>query len=252
MQLIDNTNEPPLNQNILLEKLNELRLDNPKNLIFSSININFVRNKFDSLQEIVMGKVDILIVAETKIDASFPTAQFSVEGYHKPYRLDVSEKSGGISVYINSSIPSRQLHCGNLNLSIQAVPFQINLSKDKWLVIPVYRPPSQNSLDNSFLNELDKMINYFSVSYDNHIIAGDINLEPSTGLLKLFMNNNALYSLIKVNTSFEGKGTCIDLILTNRKYAFKNNNTFETGLSDHDHMIYTMLKSTFEKPGHSN
>ena len=37
-----------------------------------------------------MGKVDILIVAETKIDASFPTAQFSAEGHHKPYRLDVS------------------------------------------------------------------------------------------------------------------------------------------------------------------
>ena len=46
-----------------------------------------------------MGKVDILIVAETKIDASFPTAQFSAEGYHKPYRLDVSEKSGGFSLY---------------------------------------------------------------------------------------------------------------------------------------------------------
>ena len=74
MQLIDNTNEPPLNQNILLEKLKEFRLDNPKNLIFSYININFVRNKFDFLQEIVMGKVDILIVAETKIDVSFPTA----------------------------------------------------------------------------------------------------------------------------------------------------------------------------------
>ena len=57
-----------------------------------------------------MGKVDILIVPETKIDASFPTAQFSAEGYHKPNRLDVSEKSGGILVYINSSRPSRQLH----------------------------------------------------------------------------------------------------------------------------------------------
>ena len=82
-----------------------------------------------------MGKVDILIVAETKIDASFPTAQFSVEGYHKPYRLDVSEKSGSISVSINFSIPSKQLHCGNLNLSIQAVSFEINLRKYKWLVI---------------------------------------------------------------------------------------------------------------------
>ena len=98
----DSTNQSSLNQNIPLEKLKELRLDNPKNLTFSYLNINSVRNKFDSLQEIVMGKVDTLIVAETKIDASFPTAQFSAEGYHKPYRLDVSEKTGGILVYVNS------------------------------------------------------------------------------------------------------------------------------------------------------
>ena len=72
--ITDSTNQPSLDQNIPLEKLNELRLDNPKNLTFSYLNINSVRNKFDSLQEIVMGKVDILIVAETKIDASFPIA----------------------------------------------------------------------------------------------------------------------------------------------------------------------------------
>ena len=71
--ITDSLNQPSLNQNIPSEKLKELRLDNPKNLTFSYLNINSVRNKFDSLQEIVMGKVDILIVAETKIDASFPT-----------------------------------------------------------------------------------------------------------------------------------------------------------------------------------
>ena len=193
-----------------------------------------------------MGKVDILIAAETKIDSSFLTAQFSTEGYHKPYRLDVSQKkSGGILVHANSSMPSRQLHCGNLNLSIQADSFEKNLRMDKWLVISVYRPPSQKS--EYFLNELDKMSDYFSVSYDNHVIMGDFNLEPSTVLLKHFMNKNAFYNLIKVSTSFKGKGTCIDLILTNRKYSFKNTNTFGTGLSDHHHMIYTMLKPTFKK-----
>ena len=31
-----------------------------------------------------MGKVDIFIVAETKIDTSFLTAQFLAEGYHEP------------------------------------------------------------------------------------------------------------------------------------------------------------------------
>ena len=157
----------------------------------------------------------------------------------------MSEKSDGILVYINSSIPSRQLHCRNLNLSIEVVPFEINLRKDKWLVISVYRPPSQNS--EYLLYELDEMIDYFSVSYNNHVVISDLNLEPSTGLLKNIMNNNALYNLIRVDRCFKGKGTCIDLILTNRKYSFKNTNTFERGLSDHHHMIYTMLKSTFEK-----
>ena len=95
---------------------------------------------------------------------------------------------------------------------------KVTWRKVKWLVISVYRPPSQNS--EYFLNELDKMIDYSSVSYGNHVIIGDFNLEPSTGLLKNFMNSNALYNLIKVDTCFKGKGTCIDLILTNRKYSF--------------------------------
>ena len=91
------------------------------------------------------------------------------------------------------------------------------------------------------------MIDYISVSYDNHVIKGDFNLETSTRLLKHLMNSNALYNLIKVNTCFKGNRTCIYLILTNWKYSFKNTNTSETGLSDHQHMIYTMIKSTFEK-----
>ena len=131
----------------------------------------------------------------------------------------MSEKSGGILVYKNFSISSIQLHCGNLNLSMQEVPFEINWRKDKWLVISVYRPPSKNN--EYFFNELDKMIYYFSVSYDNHVIICDFNLEPRNRLLKCFMNSNALYNLIKMNTCFKGKGTCIDLILTNRKYSFR-------------------------------
>ena len=126
-----------------------------------------------------------------------------------------------------------------MNLSIPEVPFEINLRKDKWLVISVDRPPSQNS--EYLLYELDKMIDYSSVSYDNHVIIGEFNLQPSTGLLKNFMNSNALRNLIKVDLCFKGKGTCIDLILANQKYYFN------IILADHDYMIYTMLKSTSEK-----
>ena len=39
----------------------------------------------------------------------------------------------------------------------------------------------------------------------------------------------------------------MDLIRTNRKYCFKNTSSFETGISDHHHLIYSILKATFEK-----
>ena len=59
-------------------------------------------------------------------------------------RINISEKSGGILVYIKLNIPTRQLNCGMLSKSIQAVPFEINMRKEKWLVISMYRPPLQN------------------------------------------------------------------------------------------------------------
>ena len=60
---------------------------------FSYLNINSIRNKFDNLKLIIDEHVDILCVAETKIDNSFPTAQFSWPGYHKPHRLDIYQIS---------------------------------------------------------------------------------------------------------------------------------------------------------------
>ena len=42
-------------------------------------------------------------------------------------------------------------------------------------------------------------------------------------------------------------GKCIDLIISNRKYSFQHTGTVDTGLSDHHHLIYSMLKTRFVK-----
>ena len=39
--------------------------------------------------------------------------------------------------------------------------------------------------------------------------------------------------------------SCIDLVLTNRKYCFKNTSSYETGISDHHHLIFSIMKTTF-------
>ena len=76
---------------------------------------------------------------------------------------------------------------------------------------------------------------------------GDFNLESHEKRLGYFLNSNNLVNLVKTNTCFKGSGSCIDLILTNRKYSFKNTTSYETGLSDHHNMILTMFKTTFQQ-----
>ena len=50
-------------------------------VIFSHLNINPIRNKFENLEEVVSNHVDILVITETKIDKSFRTAEFMIEGF---------------------------------------------------------------------------------------------------------------------------------------------------------------------------
>ena len=91
------------------------------------------------------------------------------------------------------------------------------------------------------------MQDFYFNHYDNKVILGDFNLKPTDPLLMTFLNEHDLINLIKNNTCFEGEGSCIDLILTNRKFSFKTSTSFETGLSDHHHLTYSKLKTTFHK-----
>ena len=89
----------------------DLRCKNPSNLNFAYLNNNSVRNKFEDLIELSNENVDIFTIAETKLDGSFPTAQFEIKGYYSPFCLDITNKSGDLLVYMKSSIPSRKLLC---------------------------------------------------------------------------------------------------------------------------------------------
>ena len=128
---------------------------------------------------------------------------------------------------------------------IQIIPFELNLRKAEWMFMCIYRTPAQNK--HHFLENLSMITDHYSSIYDNRIILGDVNMEPNSPILISFMQSLDLFNIIKSNPCFKGNGICIDLIFTNRKYCFKHSSTFETGLSDHHHLIYSMLKTTFEK-----
>ena len=219
----------------------------PTNIVLGYLNINSIRNKFENLQTLIDGKVDILAIAETKLDASFTSNQFTMEGYKKPLRLDCSGSSGGLLVYVKSDLLVRQLSNHTLDEGIEFIVFEINLRKRKWLVIIIYRNPSKTNKD-IFIQNLSNTLDFYTADYDDYIIAGDFNLEPENDLLKTICEDHNLTNLIKEKTCWKSKsGTCIDLILTNRKNCFQFSQTWETGLSDHHRLIYTMFKSTFVK-----
>ena len=105
----------------------DLKPNNPSNLNFAYLNINSVRNKFENFKKIINGNVNIFTITETKLDGSFPTSQFKLEGYYSRFCLDITKQSGGLLVYIKSLIPSRQLSYGSICNFIHAIPFEINL-----------------------------------------------------------------------------------------------------------------------------
>ena len=96
--------------------------------------------------------MEFISIAETKLDSSFPNVQFLLPGFQEPLRLDINHRSGRLLVYIKASLPSKILSKFKLPINIQIIPFEINLRKEKWLFVGIYKPTSQSN--QYFLNIL--------------------------------------------------------------------------------------------------
>ena len=110
------------------EILKNLRLKTVKRLICAQLNINSLRNKFESLINIINNSIDILIISETKLDPFFPTGQFHIHGFSEPYRFDRNSSGGGILLYIREDIPSKLILT---KMTIEGFFVEINLRKKR-------------------------------------------------------------------------------------------------------------------------
>ena len=91
--------------NAVNEGLMELRQKIFNSPIITQLNINSIRNKFQFLEKEVCANLDILLITETKLNESFPSAQFLLNEFSKPYRLDRCSNGGGILLYVRDVIP---------------------------------------------------------------------------------------------------------------------------------------------------
>lgn len=230
-----------------LDTLKEIKLNNINRISIGQININSLRNKFDFLNSMVNGNLDILLVTECKIDDSFPTAQFHMQGYSSPFRLDRNSCGGGILLYVREDIPAKLINNAKFDHDIEAMFIEINLRKKKWLLSVSYNP--HKSLIEKHLRAIGKNLDLCSGLYGNFILMGDFNAEPTENAMEEFMKVYNLKNLIKGPTCYKNpvKPSCIDLMLTNRSKSFHSSRIVETGLSDFHKLTVSVMKIHFKK-----
>ena len=139
------------------------RLDNASNTIIGHLNINSFRNKFVFLEDI-MKLFDVFLVSESKLDHTFPSNQFRINGYNI-FRLDRNPFGGGLILCINENIPGKPLqeHVHLPNFEVIAIEFYQN--NQKWLLLGLHKPPNQKTSD--FLSLISDLFlkNYDNVTY---------------------------------------------------------------------------------------
>ena len=224
--------------------LNELRVKNMHRIIIGHININSLRYKFNDFDILSNKNLDIILISETKLDASFPSKQFVLDGYSLPFRLDKSNTGGGLLLFIKEGIPTKLLPT---NFTQEGIFMEINLKKKKWLFLGGYNP--DKSRIKEYLAELSTNLDQLIVSYENIIVMGDFNSETTEAAMIDFCDMYGLSNLIRKPTCYKNpiKPSCIDLILTNKEKSFQNSNVYETGLSDFHKLTVTVLKMSYQK-----
>jgi len=224
-------------------KLHNLRFKNPKKVTLAHLNINSIPRKFVGIMDMIAKNLDIFLVSETKLNHTFPDALFFKEEYSSPYRRDRNISGGGLLMYVNRNIASRLLKNHVTPIDVEIMCVEINLKKQKWLIIGIYRPPSMNA--KYFFENLSRVIDLYSNKFERFIIMGDFNLEPHEIIVENFCHSFNLYNLVKENTCYKGLPKCYDLILTNYRHNFQHTEAITTGFSDFHKLTATVLKTEY-------
>ena len=115
--------------------------------------------------------------------------------------MDVSSPRGGLLVYVKSSLPSKMLTKFKLPNNIQIIPFELNLRKDKWLFVSIYKPSLQNN--QYFVSIFYDLLDFYSNEYDSKVVRGDFNLELSNPSMLSSMDSQNFVSLIKARPALK-------------------------------------------------
>ena len=228
--------------------LRDYRVKHVGKLIFATLNINSLRYKFDELKSLITGNIDVLVVTETKLDHTFPTAQFFIDGYSAPYRLDRNRHGGGVMIYVREDISSKQLTKHTFKDDIEGIFLELNLNKYKLLILGTYHPPNQDN--QYFFNSISNSLDLYLREYSRFLLMGDFNMVDTDSVFSDFNSQYDAKNIVKGPTCFKSVNnpSTIDLFVTNTPRSFWNTRTFDNSLSDFHSLVTTVLNIKYVKP----
>lgn len=79
----------------MLFKPQKLKIRNQNKIVIGNVNIKSLPNR-KILKDIIIRYIDILVLTETKLDDTFPTASFLVNGFSELYIFDRYRNGKGL------------------------------------------------------------------------------------------------------------------------------------------------------------
>ena len=120
------------------------------------------------------------MISETKLDESFPSMQFNIDGYNI-FRSDRNAKGGGILMYVRDDIPFKSIPMRNS--TTEGFFIELKLRKKKWLLCCSYNPHGR-FISNHPIN-IGRNQDLLSTNCDI-LLLGDFNIEFENNFVKEF------------------------------------------------------------------
>ena len=110
------------------------------------------------------------------------------------------ETGGGILVYVRDDIPSEEINNFDIGVGTEGIFVELNFRKSKWLLLAAYKPPDVSKV-NCFDN-ITKALDFYSNTYENVIVMGDLNTLNSEDVLSDFLEEHFLSNLVIFPTCY--------------------------------------------------
>ena len=217
------------------EQLKSFRVNHKKQMIFGHLNINGLRKKFFEFKDMLADNViDNVFLSENKLDESFPTPQFNVNGFSH-HRNDRNGHGGGLAAHSRSDIPHRRRtdYESKANDGVEFIIFDVIIRHGKWLFIGVYKPPSVH--DDHLIESMTNVFRQTQGAYRSTFVIGDINIDmlKAPKQFQDFMHIYGLENVIIGPICFKAKNaTQLDVVLTDTPRRIEGIVNFDIDMSD--------------------